>query len=220
MKPIAPTHSTLLLALTLLLGLSACSTPKPSRPVKAPTAPAMSLRQDYLKPDDLRRVRTGEFVKTYHVGRSMAGRGGRTMHEAHRVYRLEKPSRWNLLRGQPPLASTGPVEHLVDTAFKPAPHSKAIQAELNRQRAISARLEAAEAELREAVGSARNKLGDSQRDAERLAALRREMERLRKEGAPAATVIDSGGAAPKPDPGVALRQWGASLEEDSGEAAP
>ncbi|MFT5471176.1 MAG: hypothetical protein ACI8UO_006309 [Verrucomicrobiales bacterium] len=59
-----------------------------------------------LKPRDIERVRTGEFVKTYHVGRSVRGRGGAAMHEAHRVYRLEKPNRWNLMRDQPPLAST------------------------------------------------------------------------------------------------------------------
>lgn len=208
------------LALITLIGLSACqSPPKPTS--VPPPFPRAKVRQDYLKPGDIKRVRTGEFVKTYHVGRSVKGRGGSTMHEAHRVYRLEKASRWNLARNQPPLASTGPVNRVVDSAFKAAPESKAVRAELNRQRELSQELEDASETLRTAARTARDKLNETANDKLDRNRLENEIDRLegelaalRKADAPS-TVPDQKSDSPSNE----LKQWGENLEPTKGNAS-
>ncbi len=172
-----------LLSLSLIasLVLGACtSAPKPIPMPQKNRLPQEEVRQEYLKPDDMRRVRTGEFVKTYHLGRSVRG-SGKTMHEAHRVYRLEKPSRWNLTRDQPPLSGAGPVNKIVDTAFKPAPESKAITAELNRQRELSEELEAAQTAMQEVLTESRNRLQDSTTQIAALGEARRRIAELEAE---------------------------------------
>jgi len=134
------------------------------------------------------------------------------MHEAHRVYRVEKANRWNLARHQPPYASSGPTDKIVDSAFKPAPESKAIRAELNRQRELSTELEAASDSLTETIVQAKARLGDGSETASAIAALKAETARLRVENArlkqrqsPASTT------QAEEEPGDTLREWGASL---------
>jgi len=196
----------------LTLCVVSCSTPPrvshaPIKPVPRPT-----VEKHYLKPADIRRVRNPEFVKTYHVGRSVGGRRGSVMHEAHRVYRVEKANRWNLSRHQPPYASTGPTDKIVDTAFKPAPESKAIRAELNRQRELSTELEAASDSLTETIVQAKARLGGASTTASAIAALKSETARLRNENAKLRQQ-QSAISGPKTEeaPGDTLRQWGASL---------
>ena len=134
------------------------------------------------------------------------------MHEAHRVYRVEKANRWNLSRHQPPYASTGPTDKIVDTAFKPAPESKAIRAELNRQRELSTELEAASDSLTETIVQAKARLGGASTTASAIAALKSETARLRNENAKLRQQ-QSAISGPKTEevPGDTLRQWGASL---------
>lgn len=207
--------NTMKITLLCLMGLSACSTPpKPaSRPPNP--IPKVQVRQVYLKPGDLKRVRTDEFVKTYHIGRTVRGRAGDTLHEAHRVYRLEKPSRWNLARDQPPLASTGPVKLIVDSAFKPAPESKALRAELRHQREVSEQLERSRRELENALVKVRAHLTESSDSAEIVQSVTAQLKRLQAE------VAASGknkGTTEVPEseatelPASALRKWGEELE--------
>ena len=178
------TYRLTILCLIPILGLSACSsTRKAAAPVKPAPATTAQGKQIILKSVDQRRVRSGEFVKTYHVGRSVSGRNGGTLHEAHRVYRLEKPSRWNLARDQPPLASTGPVNRVVDSAFTPPPESQAIRAELKRQRASAEQLEQARDEMNAAVATAKARLADASKSADLIAPLQQEIEQLRSENA-------------------------------------
>ncbi len=208
------------LALISLIGLSACqSPPKPTS--VPPPLPSAKVRHDYLKPGDIERVRTGEFVKTYHVGRSVKSRGGSTMHEAHRVYRLEKPSRWNLARNQPPLASTGPVNRVVDSAFKPAPESKAVRAELNRQRGLAKELEDASETLRTAARTARDKLNETANDKLDRNRLENEIDRLEGELA-ALRKVNASSATPYQEsdsPSSELKQWGEKLDATKANAA-
>ena len=209
----------LILCLTLLLTLGACSSTRKAPVAPKPVAKAQ-VRKDYLKPGDIRRVRTGEFVKTYHMGRSVSGRNGSTLHEAHRVYRLEKPSRWNLARDQPPLASTGPVNRIVDSAFTPPSQSQAIRAELNRQREVTGELESARDELKATVATARAKLSEASKSAAVVGPLKKEIERLRSENEALRQVRHSNGdsgEAKSKNPGDALREWGAGLDGKSSE---
>lgn len=216
--------STALPTLTFILSvaLSACSsTPGPRPTANRATPHKAQVRKTYLHPHDIERVRSGEFVKTYHVGRSVGGRGGRTMHEAHRVYRLEKANRWNLARHQPPLAGTGPVDKVVDSAFTPAPRSKAIQAELKRQKEISVRLTHARDELDGALATMKSEFGQARKEVDIVASLKREIRRLQALLPPQAGSAseESSDTRPSADPGAALRQWGASLEEPDAQQA-
>ena len=207
------------LSLITLIGLSACQSPPKSASIPPPL-PSAKVRQDYLKPGDIQRVRTGEFVKTYHVGRHVDGRGS-TMHEAHRVYRLEKPSRWNLARNQPPLTSTGPVNRVIDSDFKPAPESKAIRAELNRQQALSEELESAGEAFRSAARTARAKLNESATDKVARQRLENEIDRLEGELA-ALRKANAPSITPESDsdsPSNELKQWGENLEPDKANAS-
>ena len=137
-------------------------------------------RTEFTKGDDLRRVRTPEFVKTYHLGRSRS-RNGTTMHEAHRVYQIEKSARWNLARGNPPLQPTGPVERLVDGAFKPLPQSAQLEAELHRQKAITKEIEAARHRLTGAIAQMQGKLAEERESTRTIAALQEENAKLEAE---------------------------------------
>ena len=174
--------------------------------------PRAKVRQDYLKPRDIKRVRTGEFVKTYHVGRAVDGRGGNTLHEAHRVYRLERPSRWSLARNQPPLASTGPVNQIVDSAFQPAPESRAIRAELNRQRTVSEELERSRDELVDTLTQMRSKLTDSADKADVVRSLRSQIEQLQAELAVRPEQAKAADQEAIKPPVNALQKWGDQLE--------
>ena len=170
------------------------------------------VKQDYLKPRDIARVRTGEFVKTYHVGRAVDGRGGNTLHEAHRVYRLEKPSRWSLARDQPPLASTGPVNQVIDSAFQPAPESQAIRAELNRQRTVSEELERSRDELAATLTSLRSKVSESADTADVVRSLRNQIEQLQAELAVRPEQAKAADQEAIKPPVNALQKWGDQLE--------
>ena len=200
----------------LLLAISAIpaacsSTPKHTTVTKPPRE---QLRSVQLTTEDTRRVRTGENVKTYHVGRSPSGNGGRVMHEAHRVYRVEKPNRWNLARNQPPLASTGPTNKLIDPAFRPAPDSKAIQAELNRQREIGNEIAETREALIDTLGSARARLYETIEDAEVSAVLRQEVSDLREENQKLRSGVSSPSLPAKEaseSPTETLRKWGKTL---------
>ena len=204
----------IIICLVLTFGLSACSSTRKPAALAKPL-PTAQVQKDYLKPTDIRRVRSGEFVKTYHVGRSVGGRNGSTLHEAHRVYRLEKPSRWSLARDQPPLASTGPVNRVIDSAFTPPPDSQAIRAELKRQRETAEQLEHARDEMNAVVATARTKLSDASRSADLIAPLKQEIEQLQGENATLRRAQSSDRlrpAAKTGKPGDALRQWGAGLD--------
>ena len=193
--------------------MASCSTPQRTPVVTQKPVKRATVEKHYLKPTDIRRVRNPEFVKTYHVGRSVGGKRGATMHEAHRVYRVEKANRWNLARHQPPLASVGPTDKIVDSAFRPAPESKAIRAELNRQRELSTELEAASDSLTETIIQAKARLGDASSSVSAIAALKSEAARLREENA-RLRQRQTATSTTQPEeekPGAALREWGASL---------
>ena len=210
----------------LLLG--ACSSTHSSKPVgKQVLERPQSIQSEWFRPEDVRRVRSGEFVKTYHLGRQVeGGSSGRTMHEAHRVYRLERPSRWNLARKQPPLASTGPVDQVVDPAFKPAPTSKEIAAELNRQQAITEELRGVRGELLMTIEGAKARLENAANDAGVLVKMRERVDALERENAALKRSL-SGGAESRLSESSrssdssnsvkrseALRHWGESLDQE------
>ncbi len=135
-------------------------------------------RNEYLGANDLKRVRNPEFVKSYYVGRKPS-KNGQQMHEAHRVYQLEKSPRWNLRRGNPPLKSTGPVQSLRDSAFRPLPPSDQLHAERQRLHELSQDLEQTQMETVEQLILMKDRLAKQSGNADLVKRLSSELRRER-----------------------------------------
>ena len=150
-----------LLILLPILMVTGCATrvgthQEMTHPDKTVTVPT---RHAYLGASDARRVRNPEFVKSYYVGRRHSKNGSR-MHEAHRVYQVEKSNRWNLLRNNPPLQSSGPVRVIADSAFRPLPKSNQMRAETARQQEITHELQAARDQTLDQLGQMKARLSE------------------------------------------------------------
>lgn len=81
-----------------------------------------------LDPHDVSRVRLGEQVHAYHLGR-LPSKDRREMHEAHTVYRLEQPSRWDTRLPATPMDSRGVVLGIIDPARKDVPDDTMVKQE-------------------------------------------------------------------------------------------
>ncbi len=168
---------------------------------------------EYLTASDLRRIRNPEFVKTYYIGRKPSKNGTR-MHEAHRVYQLEKSPRWNLLRNNPMFRSTGPVKVLSDSAFRPLPESLQLRAEVKRQEALTRDLEATHDATLGQLETLRAKLADQSNHAVTIEKLQRELLRQRQANAVLQQQLRTKGepsddaTTDSPNRAEALRQWG------------
>ncbi|MFT5471177.1 MAG: neutral trehalase [Verrucomicrobiales bacterium] len=109
----------------------------------------------------------------------------------------------------------GPVNKVVDSAFKPAPQSNTIQAELNHQRDVSADLRGAQREMTAALAVAREQAQDAGKATEFVNALQNQVDRLKAENETLKKARLSSIPLPeKPSvvPGDALKQWGDSQE--------
>ncbi len=81
-----------------------------------------------LDPHDVSRVRLGEQVHAYHLGR-LPSKDRREMHEAHTVYRLEQASRWDTRLPATPMDSRGVVLGVIDPARKDVPDDTIVKQE-------------------------------------------------------------------------------------------
>jgi len=79
-------------------------------------------------PHDISRVRLGEQVHSYHLGR-LPSHDRREMHEAHTVYRLEQESRWDTRLPATPMESRGVVLGIVEPSRKVVPDDTVISQE-------------------------------------------------------------------------------------------
>jgi hypothetical protein len=172
-----------------------------------------TVKAEYLKASDTRQVRNPEFVKSYYLGRRPSRNGAR-MHEAHRVYQVEKSNRWNLLRNNPPLRSTGPVRMIADSAFRPLPESNQSRAEENRQADITEELRSARDESTKQLSLLKAKLEAESLQMETLEKLRSELVRERRARATLERQVQLNQASTddkstdSANPAEALRQWG------------
>ncbi|HEY1051017.1 MAG TPA: hypothetical protein VGE39_14705 [Prosthecobacter sp.] len=73
-----------------------------------------------LNPHDISRVRLGEQVHAYHLGR-LPSHDRLEMHEAHTVYRVEQQPRWDTRLPATPMDSKGVVLGVIDPARKDIP---------------------------------------------------------------------------------------------------
>jgi hypothetical protein len=93
-----------------------------------------------LDPTDVSRVRLGEQVHAYHVGR-LPSHDRQEMHEAHTVYRLEQNAKWDTRLPATPMDSRGVVLGVIDPARNEVPKTTLIEQERQSLLAKSRQLE-------------------------------------------------------------------------------
>lgn len=81
-----------------------------------------------LDPHDRTRVRLGEEVHAYHVGR-LPSHDRREMHEAHTVYKVEQDARWDTRLPATPMRSRGVVLGIVEPSRNAIPQDAIIAQE-------------------------------------------------------------------------------------------
>lgn len=91
-----------------------------------------------MNPYDVSRVRLGEEVHAYHVGR-LPSKDRREMHEAHTVYRVEQDARWDTRLPATPMDSRGVVLGIIEPSRNEVPQDEIINQE---RQAIAAKLDA------------------------------------------------------------------------------
>ncbi|HVT94067.1 MAG TPA: hypothetical protein VHD76_14585 [Bryobacteraceae bacterium] len=126
-------------------------------PLAPPTpAPAVApVSGTDLDQTNVEKVRVGETLKSYPVGRYLDPADANVMHEAHVVYRKESGAAWNLNPNAPTVVPLGPVLAVADPAKTPAP----LPAELEQKMAEQNQLVASLIEQNEALTKELGKLG-------------------------------------------------------------
>jgi hypothetical protein len=108
-----------------------------------------------LDPHNVEKVRVGETLKAYPVGRFVDPNDPNVMHESHVVYRKEAGAGWNLSPNAPTVVPLGPVLAVADPATQPNP----LPAELEQKVAEQNQLMASLIEQNEALAAELGKLG-------------------------------------------------------------
>ena len=103
---------------------------------------------------NLEKVRVGETLKSYPIGRYVDPKDPDVMHEAHVVYRKEAGADWNLNPNAPTVVPLGPVLAVADPARTPNP----LPAELEQKMAEQNQLVATLIEQNEALSAQLTKL--------------------------------------------------------------
>ncbi|HEX2853955.1 MAG TPA: bZIP transcription factor [Opitutaceae bacterium] len=158
------------LLLIVAVALCAGCESMPNRPVTAgPSSPPSAVAPvsgTDLDQHNLEKVRVGETLKSYPVGRFVDPRDPNVMHEAHVIYRKEAAASWNLNPNAPTVVPLGPVLAVADPARTPDP----LPAELEQKMAEQNQLVASLIEQNDALAKELGKLGQE------IAALRQEPE--------------------------------------------
>jgi hypothetical protein len=112
--------------------------PAASAPPPAPAVAPVSGTD--LDQTNTEKVRVGESLKAYPVGRYVDPRDSDLMHEAHVVYRREAGSSWNLNPNAPTVVPLGPVLAVADPARTPGPLPAELEAKMAEQNQLVASL--------------------------------------------------------------------------------
>lgn len=124
-------------------------------PSELPTVPDAPVSGSDLDQANVEKVRVGESLKAYPVGRYVDPQDPDVMHEAHVVYRREAGANWNLNPNAPTVVPLGPVLAVADPAKTPAP----LPAELEQRMAEQNQLVASLIEQNDALTKELTKLG-------------------------------------------------------------
>jgi hypothetical protein len=149
----------LIWSVAALLGTGCAHWQKTAAPTAAaaeiPAAPPAPVSATDLDPANAEKVRVGESLKAYPVGRYLDPQDPDLMHEAHVVYRREAGASWNLNPNAPTVVPLGPVLAVADPAKIPSP----LPAELEQKMAEQNQLVATLIEQNEALAKELAKLG-------------------------------------------------------------
>jgi hypothetical protein len=102
----------------------------------------------------MEKVRVGEALKAYPVGRYVDPTDPNVLHEAHTIYRREAGAAWNLNPNAPTVVPLGPVLAVADPVRVPSP----LPAELEQKIAEQNQLMSALIEQNEALAAQLSKL--------------------------------------------------------------
>lgn len=127
--------------------LSGCALFKRKQPPPVQTIAASPVSGTELDPANTEKLRHGETMRAYPIGRYVDPRDPNLMHEAHIVYRKENPAAWNLTPHAPTVVPLGPVLALAD----PAEKTQLLPAEVEQKMAAQNRLMAALIEQNETL---------------------------------------------------------------------
>jgi hypothetical protein len=148
--------SLLFVAVALCGGCESMQTTPSAFPPASPAQPVVApVSGTDLDQHNLEKVRLGETLKSYPVGRFVDANDPNVMHEAHVVYRKEAGAGWNLNPNAPTVVPLGPVLALADPARTPNP----LPAELEQKMAEQNQLVASLIEQNEALAKELGKLG-------------------------------------------------------------
>lgn len=121
-----------------------------------PPAPAVApVSGTDLDQANTEKVRVGESMKAYPVGRYVDPADPDLMHEAHVVYRREAGASWNLNPNAPTVVPLGPVLAVADPAKTPGPLPAELEAKMAEQNQLVSSL----IEQNEALAKELAKLG-------------------------------------------------------------
>jgi hypothetical protein len=142
----------LLVPALALAGCQALNQPAVTAPpIQAAPAPVAGTELDQ---NNTEKVRVGEALKAYPVGRLVDPSDPNVMHEAHTVYRREAGANWNLNPNAPTVIPLGPVLAVADPAKTP----NLLPAELEQKIAEQNQLMASLIEQNEALSGQLAKL--------------------------------------------------------------
>jgi hypothetical protein len=148
-----------LLAWTAVVLGAGCETPPPkaaTAPVLSPAPAVAPVSGTDLDQANTEKIRVGETLKSYPVGRYVDPNDPNVMHEAHVVYRKEAGTSWNLNPNAPTVVPLGPVLAVADPAKTPSP----LPAELEQRMAEQNQLVASLIEQNEALTKELAKIGN------------------------------------------------------------
>ena len=106
-------------------------------PIESAAAPVSGADLDQ---NNTEKVRVGESLKAYPVGRLVDPSDPNLMHEAHTVYRREAGANWNLNPNAPTVVPLGPVLAVADPAKVPGLLSAELEQKIAEQNQLMASL--------------------------------------------------------------------------------
>ena len=129
------------IAVTLFAGCQSPQKKTVAAPVPRPPAPAVApVSGTDLDQDNVEKVRLGETLKSYPVGRYVDPQDPNVMHETHVVYRKEAGADWNLNPNAPTVVALGPTLAVADPARTPGPLPAELEQKMAEQNQLVASL--------------------------------------------------------------------------------
>jgi len=158
----------------LVLAITGCATKPP------PPPPKQEVYLEEIPYGSTENVRTGEIVKAYPIARWIDPANKNLMHERSVIYRLERSSSWRLKTppGTEDATLLGPVAGVRKPYYAPAPTAAELSRELQKQRAVSATLDARLAQINQ---TAQQDTAKSQAERQKLEELLRAQDELQRD---------------------------------------